>query len=940
MIKGFLFMLKRMGKKGMLGKRFLDKHAYKEEEELRKELLKKLIKIKEEKRGKKLDKFRNKLESRRRYGDFRGSEHFEKTINVVNNIQEHIQDPGEKREKLRREIEELEKEVRELEGRKVAEYAKKGVVGGVKAAGWMLKTAGRAAVGGGRELTKNWNPNFFIILAIIIYLLDRDYFGLATSFNGIRVEQISWSVLRSVLTNWEKIFLNSVVLVSIAFYWVTFSTSWKDLVSFSVMAMMTSLIISFGATGSIWHLILVYFLYLGFIGPVITAQSGSRSRAHYLMALFLFIDYFGYGIVDIYFFNGKANLLTNRFIYPIWFYFTAFYSFRVKTTTFTKVVVFLVIAVNIFALAQGYYQVRGAVETDIGEEVTQAESFLDKAKERFEQEIGRVKRKVQQQMEFATGGYYEGQVEENENIPLGVYFEDTKASVTEFYEDEPVEVWGDLLVRTLDRDTPVTVNVGCEYEEEHMPANSVMPKEGFTIYTMEEEVIECRFDAGAIPKGTRKIRLTADFNFKTMAYLKSYMMDKETLRSMRKDEIDVFDYYGIRDKNPIAIFTNGPVKIGMETNDPPMGLYENSTPYLGITIENQWSGNIKNINEMIVQIPRGMEFFKNCDEKFDVVTEGVTDPNYNVYALNDRGKRYFKMPIEKERYRSLRCLMQIKDKNRVLGDVPLTTKYFRTTISYDYELEQDVSVNIKQVPRLEYYVIGGTCSMGNNYELISEKIGESVSVLKNCKQYLGNFSRYRNMVPNKNDIDLLMVLSVAQKESECRALDAGGIMQIDEDGKKKDYSNIKPEDVSGCEPGEDCKVVVQISEGVAELYVRYDAVKNKKCGENENKDCGFDNLKLLKFALLSYNRGGSVAFEAMNYHFGGMPLYDAMKYGCEAFKIYEGETDRSDYSLCTGRNPKKNDVRAYGAEYPGAVFEIYKQACKDIGGAYNEESIT
>ena len=270
-----------------------------------------------------------------------------------------------------------EKEGHEEEGHWTKRYTKKALKGIGKVLWWTtkwgalkpawgaMKTGGKAAVAGGEKFIENWNPNFFIILAIIIYLMDMNLFGLGTSFNGVRVEHIGWNVLKDMLTNWPKIFLNSVVLVCIAFYWIAFGPSWREFISFGVMAMTTSFLISFGALSNIPHLILVYFLYLGFIGPVVAAQSGSRSRAHYLMALFLFIDYFGYGLLEQYVFNGKDAFLSNRFIYPIWFYFTAFYAFRVKSTTFTKVVVFLVITINILAFANGFYEVRKQLDTPI-----------------------------------------------------------------------------------------------------------------------------------------------------------------------------------------------------------------------------------------------------------------------------------------------------------------------------------------------------------------------------------------------------------------------------------------------------------------------------------------------------------------------------------------------------------------------------------------------
>lgn len=908
MIKEFFFMLKRMGKKGRLGRRFINDHAHRDEDDFRDEVLKELSKIKEEKRGKKLGKLIDKLESRRTYADLSDRGHIENKIKVVNDVGRQVQGPDEEKERLWREIEELKEELKRDRGGRTPVKDRISVS--------LTEKAGGKGV-----------ALFIVLLAGFVFRLDKQI-----AYGGIDIDVFFGRFTEPGL--WIRILFNLFVLAALVWYFITHleKKDLGDFLTYAVFVFLTSLIVSFGALGfSFYHLIMAYLLYFLYIVPAAEEKGWNLKKVRVYMCILLFIDYFGFGLAKY----AGLEQLGNRYLFPIWSYVILFVKLRTKRHWISTGALIVLILWNLSPFAPDLYLIMAgetATQKEIaaGGEVT--ENFIQKmvgdVKKVAVDIVGNIKQKYIKQYEYATGMRYEGRVEENENIPLGVYFEEVKASASEFYEDEPIEVWGNLLVRTLDRDTPVTVNLGCVYEEENIPGK-VGGEENFTIYTMEEEVIECRFDAGKIPKGRRKIRLNADFNFKTMAYLKSYVMDKESLRSMRREGIDVFDYYGIRDKEPIAIFTNGPVEIGMETNAPPIGLDEDSTPYLGITIKNQWSGNIKNISEMIVQIPKGMEFFDDCDKKFDVVTEGI-DPDYNGYKLNNRGVRYFKMPIEKDEinYRSLRCLMQIKDKSRVLGDVPLTTKYFRTTISYDYELFQNVRVNIKQVLMEEKYVIGGTCEDGNNYKRILSKIDDSD--LSPCKSYLGNFSKYHSNMANNDKIDLLMVLSVAKQESGCRALNDGGIMQVDEDGKKKDYRDVKPEDVPGCEEGEDCKVVAQIIDGIKVLGDTYAAVKKG----NSKKDYGINELDLIKFTLLGYNRGVFVALEAMRYHHGGMLIYDAMKYGCEG--EYLGKTNKDGYNMCTGEKSGKEAV-GLGAAYPGAVFEIYGKACEDMGGTYDDE---
>lgn len=797
-----------------------------------------------------------------------------------------------------------------------AKYAGKGLWwGGVKAPWWMMKTAGKAVKQGltsERDKGTFWAAAFYVFLAWLVFQFDK-----WINFDGIDIGIVLSRFSDNALI--FRIFFNIFVVVALIWYFIVRSPSKRDFISYAIFIFLTSVIISFGALSSgLYHFIIVYSLYFFFIPKASEVLGWDAATQRYVMCILLFIDYFGFGIMKYIGFEQ----LGNRYVIPLWSFVILVLKQKYSPHWFSTGAL---IGLIVWVVVPFTYDV---LVTDAGKLATrqQFEAAADMSRQRAEALANQMvnaftgaKKQYVKQLEYATGGYYEGQVEENENVPLGVYFKDVRASVLEFNEDEPVEVWGTLLVRTLDREKPVTISVGCEYADGGVDGDAI-PREPFTVYTLEEEAFECKFKRGAIPRGTRGIRLNANFNFETMAYLKSYMIDKETLRAFRRDNVDIFKHYGIKDKKPIAIFTNGPLKIGMETNEPPIGIDENSMPYLGITIENQWSGNVESITNMIVQIPRSIVFFDNCDKKFDLA-DSSADPDYNTYVLNDKGKRYLKLPIKinEEDSRSLRCLMKVQNKNELLGAVPFTTKYFRATASYDYELMQEVNVNVKQVTRAEYLITGGACDKGNDFSFILSNIGRTN--LANCKQYLDVFNEGHKLMDNKDSIDLLMVLAVAQRESNCIASDSGGIMQVDENGKRKDYS--KAED----------KVVIQIGDGVAIFDKAYDSAKQK----NSESGYGFDNINLLKFALLGYNRGSGVTSKAMEYAYGSMGIYDAMLEGCRQY--FQNQKDDDGYDKCDGTQDGKDDKRNYGAVYPGAVFGAYRDACQTMGGMYNEETI-
>ncbi|MBS3126515.1 hypothetical protein J4453_03695, partial [Candidatus Woesearchaeota archaeon] len=597
-----------------------------------------------------------------------------------------------------------------------------------------------------------------------------------TGFSGFDVQQF-FSVF-SALGEWEnlsRILFNIFVVIALSVYVAShlgkglgwWATHWKEIVTTLLLIFTASLFLSLGVLKfSLPHAAFVLLFYF-----FIRNYYQDKVMVNIIFMVLLFIDYVGYGM--LHYFAPEIEL--TRAIFPIWLYVTLVTS---QQKVESPLITLLLAALLIFTLgnfAKDAYAIAvGPADVDVGQAQTEA-------KEQGKTVIQKFNEGLQAQLEYATGGYYKGRVEENVNEPLGVYFEKVRAASPRFYTDESVEVWGTIMAKTLDQDEPVNLTVSCKTKENVPGKVNAQKNASFKIYTAEEEAISCKFDSEALGRGTHEIQLMANFNFKTLSFLKSYFMDRERLRSLRREGIDPLTQYGITEKNPIALFTNGPVRIGMETNPPPIGISSNdepSTPYLGITIENQWEGQVTRIKELIVQIPRSMQFISNCDERFEwIPPRTLEDNDYNTYVLNDVGRRAFKTPIGKDtdidiEYRSVRCLMHIPNAPEALGETPVATHFFRTSVTYDYELKEKQNINVELPPGTEEEVSsGGFCK---NYDL--NKIGESA--LKPCQPYLTDFTTVHNEMHFKDKIDLLMLMSVAYQESRCNpTILNGGIMQ-------------------------------------------------------------------------------------------------------------------------------------------------------------------
>jgi hypothetical protein len=315
---------------------------------------------------------------------------------------------------------------------------------------------------------------------------------------------------------------------------------------------------------------------------------------------------------------------------------------------------------------------------------------------------------TRQQISFATGDYYTGQVEQNQKELLGVYIENIQATDPFFYEGEQVSVWATVMARTIDKE--ITITPACEADDT-TPGDVYLGagRKNFTIVSLEEQEIECRIPT--LSAGSHTVKIDATFDFRTMSYMKTYFMDKNRLRSMLKEGMDPLTEYKITDRAPTAIFTNGPVMIGMDLPTPPIGIDTASIPpTFGVTVSNEWEGKLLRIKKLIIYIPEGFEIITgtpnnvqergDCTHKFDLYTptEAEKQEGYIAYKLNPNDPTMQHLPEMQavSSFQTFKCRLSISNIDNILGTTPITTKYFKATAEYDYITSKSTSVQVKK----------------------------------------------------------------------------------------------------------------------------------------------------------------------------------------------------------------------------------------------------
>jgi hypothetical protein len=336
---------------------------------------------------------------------------------------------------------------------------------------------------------------------------------------------------------------------------------------------------------------------------------------------------------------------------------------------------------------------------------------------------------VNTQIQYATGDYYTGMVDNNQKEPIGVYLENIQAANTRFFEGESVTIWGVIRAKTMDPEKSISIKTACYAETEgsvNIPsadglpvsmikvsgdADPTGPEKTFNmkVTVMEEKDLSCEFVPDALKEGSWTAYFSSTFNFDTYSYLKTYFMDEDRLRAIRRQNKDPLDEYSISDKNPVAIYTQGPIMIGMAVTQPLVGLNRNDKNELrlGITLENQWEGNLKSINDLSIKLPPSMSIaFCDYNIKSDACREDECENGkYTVvYRLQDKsesGKRgkdgFDDLGIDNsERSKSINCKINVDNADSALGSSPISTHYFKVSADYIYELKGSTQISVEK----------------------------------------------------------------------------------------------------------------------------------------------------------------------------------------------------------------------------------------------------
>ncbi len=550
---------------------------------------------------------------------------------------------------------------------------------------------GGVAVGAAGK-AKGHGGTFNVILAFFLFLFDT-----VINYKGFYITSIDsfFELFRLVLS-----FSYIVGVWALFYFFMSRDRSFRALVSW--ITVLIILIVSLGIAFKLNPMAIVHITFVLLLWFFFIRQREDAATANWILVALLAIDLYIYSIVNI-FSPAIAESIAGI---PILFFLSLGYVYEQTNNKLALILIagvvfwYFIMLGPTFAEKLDLAGIEG-VELEIPSFTELIKGSIEKVRDSIQALIGAGNEWMNMRTEYAIYG----KVEENQYEPLGVYLEDVESAESEYYEDENIIVWGTVKAKTLD--DPIYITIGCyaekggEKDKERKDAWKVDPAEEFEVITYDESDFACTFSKcafkdGYLTEGPDTITTFADFNFETLAYLKVYFIDDERRKAMRREDLDPLEEYGIEDKEPVAIYTNGPVGIGMETTKSLIAVKGTYAVYptLKISLKNRegWEGEITKLKDLILFFPKGIEFdpASDCNKEFKPAPGecGELCDLFNTYSLKEDIENF-------EKFKMFRC--KFKPKKEILGTAPITTGFFRVKALYDYTVEKSAIVNIEKV---------------------------------------------------------------------------------------------------------------------------------------------------------------------------------------------------------------------------------------------------
>ncbi|MBI2564857.1 hypothetical protein HYV79_02605 [Candidatus Woesearchaeota archaeon] len=312
---------------------------------------------------------------------------------------------------------------------------------------------------------------------------------------------------------------------------------------------------------------------------------------------------------------------------------------------------------------------------------------------------------------------YAARTDEQSKRRLGVFLSQLKPEPEKtFLKDYEINVLSELKADVID--TEINVNIICEGKDRKtgkiIPASEIFPYSEYSIEQPIKEKITCTF-APEFSTGIHEINMKAKIqDFKTLSYIRTFMMNKEALRALQKQGKDALQTYKVAPSELIATYTKGPLRLALKAGESPVAVDPSIKDFkmnFDMSLENLWEGSINKISRISLIVPKPFEITgltsislppgkisfekKSCISLPAEESQLCDDGKENLYELTQETIEALPKNIKLEPV-IIRAKIATDKSKEILQEQPFTNKYFKATVVYDYEISKTTQITVKE----------------------------------------------------------------------------------------------------------------------------------------------------------------------------------------------------------------------------------------------------
>ncbi len=280
-------------------------------------------------------------------------------------------------------------------------------------------------------------------------------------------------------------------------------------------------------------------------------------------------------------------------------------------------------------------------------------------------------------MAQATGQPYEGEEESR----AGIYVDEVKPIESKYNTN--TEVYVEAKIKALNvKEAVPSVNTICYIEG--VRQGTVNPTMLYDISGNYDNIVSCNL--GILPEGTYTVKVRANFEFESSSDIEYTFVNSK----LKPDQYDSLNINSVS----VATYTGGPVELGLPSLTQPLRINTDSAQLssypFGVSLQNKWPQG---------KVVRGLMYSLNVPEEI-VLVDCSRDPitiaepdqelrrNIYTFSMNTTNAQ--------DVFDAVRCRMQFKDSDALLGTNLKTVKTFAARAKYEYAVEGSTTIVVEK----------------------------------------------------------------------------------------------------------------------------------------------------------------------------------------------------------------------------------------------------